>query len=221
MLAFILQARAALTLPIFLALDVRRPSSPIRLVPGDPDRGAHAASAASRPSGLPSCATSWASTSRSGSSSATISGTSCMAISAPRSSRHEPVLTRVPDALSRPPWSSRSAAMLLRHRPRHSGRRDRRRCGAARVYRPDAHGAAAHRLLHADLLVGPAAHHARSPAARPDAGVGPHRPHQYYFEPVTGFMLIDSLLSGQEGAFRSRCATSSCRRSCSAPSRSR
>ena len=25
----------------------------------------------------------------------------------------------------------------------------------------------------------------------------------YYFEPVTGFMLIDSLLSGQEGAFRS------------------
>ncbi len=25
----------------------------------------------------------------------------------------------------------------------------------------------------------------------------------YYFEPVTGFMLIDSLLSGQEGAFKS------------------
>lgn len=25
----------------------------------------------------------------------------------------------------------------------------------------------------------------------------------YYFEPVTGFMLVDSLLSGQEGAFRS------------------
>lgn len=25
----------------------------------------------------------------------------------------------------------------------------------------------------------------------------------YFFEPVTGFMLIDSLLSGQEGAFRS------------------
>ena len=25
----------------------------------------------------------------------------------------------------------------------------------------------------------------------------------YYFEPVTGFMLIDSLLSGQEGAFSS------------------
>ena len=30
---------------------------------------------------------------------------------------------------------------------------------------------------------------------------------KYYFEPVTGFMLIDSLLSGQEGAFWSRCAT--------------
>jgi dipeptide transport system permease protein len=28
----------------------------------------------------------------------------------------------------------------------------------------------------------------------------------YYFEPVTGFMLIDSLLSGQEGAFRSALA---------------
>ena len=25
---------------------------------------------------------------------------------------------------------------------------------------------------------------------------------KYYFEPVTGFMLIDCLLSGQKGAFR-------------------
>ena len=45
---------------------------------------------------------------------------------------------------------------------------------------------------------------------------------KYYFEPVTGFMLIDTLLSDQKGAFRRRAsATSFCRPSCSAPSRSR
>ena len=38
----------------------------------------------------------------------------------------------------------------------------------------------------------------------------------FFFEPVTGFMLIDSLLSGQEGRFCLGCpATSSCRPSCS------
>ena len=36
----------------------------------------------------------------------------------------------------------------------------------------------------------------------------------YFFPNVTGFMLIDSLLSGQEGAFNPRRATSHCRRSC-------
>ena len=45
---------------------------------------------------------------------------------------------------------------------------------------------------------------------------------QYYIEPVTGFLLIDSLLSGDKGAFRSALVASrSCRRSCSAPCRSR
>ena len=34
---------------------------------------------------------------------------------------------------------------------------------------------------------------------RLDAGLGPHRRSQYYFEPVTGFMLIDTLLSGPAG----------------------
>ena len=44
---------------------------------------------------------------------------------------------------------------------------------------------------------------------------------QYYVEPVTGFLLIDSLLSDDKGAFALGARrTSSCRRSCSAPCRS-
>ena len=60
-------------------------------------------------------------------------------------------------------------------------------------------GVVAHRLFDADLLVGPAADPAVLGAARLDAGLGPHRRCSYYFEPVTGFMLIDSLLSRREG----------------------
>ena len=63
-------------------------------------------------------------------------------------------------------------------------------------------GVGARRLFHADLLVGPAAHH---PLLR-HAGWTPVSGRislLYFFPPVTGFMLIDSLLSGQPGAFRS------------------
>ena len=38
---------------------------------------------------------------------------------------------------------------------------------------------------------------------RLDAGLGPHLAACIFFPPVTGFMLIDSLLSGQKGAFTS------------------
>jgi dipeptide transport system permease protein len=41
----------------------------------------------------------------------------------------------------------------------------------------------------------------------------------YYFPSVTGFMLIDSLISGQKGAFLSACRISSCPRSCWQPYR--
>lgn len=53
-----------------------------------------------------------------------------------------------------------------------------------------------------DLLVGPAADHPvfRHPAM--DAGFGAHLA-DVLLPPVTGFMLIDSLLSGQKGAFAS------------------
>ena len=44
---------------------------------------------------------------------------------------------------------------------------------------------------------------------------------QYYIEPITGFLLIDSLLSGQKARSGRRPRTSSCRRSCWAPTRSR
>ena len=44
---------------------------------------------------------------------------------------------------------------------------------------------------------------------------------KYDVEPVTGFMLIDTWFSDEPGPLSSmRCTTSSCRRSCSAPSRS-
>ena len=47
-----------------------------------------------------------------------------------------------------------------------------------------------------------------------------HRRCTYFFPPVTGFMLIDSLLSGQKGAFASALTPPDpADRSCSAPSR--
>ena len=71
------------------------------------------------------------------------------------------------------------------------------------IVRPHPDGHLAHRLLDADLLVGPAADHPvlRHPAM--DAGLRADRRCIYYVEPVTGFMLIDSLLSDEQGAFRS------------------
>ena len=45
------------------------------------------------------------------------------------------------------------------------------------------------------LLIISLGHAGAGPGVRPDRAIA------YYFDPVTGFMLIDSLLSGQEGAF--------------------
>ena len=58
------------------------------------------------------------------------------------------------------------------------------------------------RLFHAHLLVGIVAHYLFFGILgwTPVSG---RISFLYYFEPVTGFMLIDSLLSGQEGAFAS------------------
>ena len=92
-------------------------------------------------------------------------------------------------------------ALADRDRDRPAG--GHRRRGQARLdLRPSADGRLADRLLDADLLVGAALDHLllRQPAL--DAGLGPDRV-LYFFEPVTGFMLIDSLLSGEEGAFAS------------------
>ena len=82
-------------------------------------------------------------------------------------------------------------------------------------------GALAHRLLDADLLVGPAAHHVRSASSGWTPVSGRIDLINYYFEPVTGFMPIDALLSGPAGRLLLGPAPSrSCRPSCSAPSRS-
>jgi dipeptide transport system permease protein len=64
-------------------------------------------------------------------------------------------------------------------------------------------GRCAHRLFDADLLVGPAADPASSRCISAGRRCRAASRLQYFIEPVTGFMLIDSLLSGEKGAFRS------------------
>ena len=106
------------------------------------------------------------------------------------------------------PGDARTVA--LRHHPRHPPRRagGHLRGGQARlVARPGDDGHGAGRLFDADLLVGAAADHLLLRQARLDAGVGAHRAARISSKPVTGFMLIDSLLLGQKGAFGRRCST--------------
>ena len=63
-------------------------------------------------------------------------------------------------------------------------------------------GARTDRLFHADILVGDPADPVVLGDARGDAG---QRPHRYHLRrpPITGFMLIDSSVSDDSGAFRS------------------
>jgi len=76
----------------------------------------------------------------------------------------------------------------------------RHHCGrqAQFVPGPRRDGRIAHGLLHADFLVGPAADPAVFGAAGPDAGVRPASTVQYFIEPVTGFLLIDTLLGRRD-----------------------
>ena len=115
-------------------------------------------------------------------------------------------------------------AVALRHaarRPdRPAGRRGRRRQARLGV-RPRPHGHLAHRLLDADLLVGPAADHPVLGHPAVDAGLRAH---------LAAVLLPagDRLHADRQPARRpgrrvrlGRSATSSCRPSCSARSRSR
>ena len=92
---------------------------------------------------------------------------------------------------------------------------------ARRLVRLGADDGLAVRLFHADLLVGPDAHHVLLGDARLDAGLRAHRSHQLQLRHA------DRLHADRRGAVgsagrgaRTRCAISSCPRSCSAPCRS-
>ena len=111
-------------------------------------------------------------------------------------------------------------AMLFAVAARHPGRRHRRRQARQRL-RPGADGLRAHRLFHADLLVGPSPHHARLRLLGPDARVGPDRSHQVLLR--AGHRLHADRHPAdpaRRAPSRTRSATSSCRPSCSAPFRS-
>ena len=112
-----------------------------------------------------------------------------------------------------------TVAMLLAVIDRHSGRHLRGR-QARLLVRPADHGRGPDRLFHADLLVGPAAHHLLLRHAGLDAGFRPHRP--AIFLPAGHRLHADRQPAvGQERRLLARpSATSSCRRSCWPPSRS-
>ena len=93
----------------------------------------------------------------------------------------------------------------LRDRRRHRGRRPGRgdRGDQARlVLRSGGHGFGAGRLFHADLLVGPLLIILFSGVLGWTPVSGRISP-MYFFPTVTGFLLIDTLLSGDGGAFAS------------------
>ncbi len=191
-------------MPTFIGVTISAFSF-IRLLPGDPvlvlageargqrpERHAETGGAAS------------ASTSRSGSSISTyleqlLRGDFGTSFASPPSA---PVIFEFFSLLPGDASSSRSCAIDSRHRARHS-RRHLRRDQARLLVRPGHHGHCADRLFHADLLVGPAAHHLllRHLGWTPVSG---RIALSFFFQPVTGFMLIDTSAVRAKGPPSSR-----------------
>ncbi len=76
------------------------------------------------------------------------------------------------------------------------------RRGEARLdLRSPDHGRRAHRLFHADLLVGPAAHPHLLACGFGWTPVSGRIDNDYYFEGTSGFMIYDAIMSDEDGAF--------------------
>ena len=115
---------------------------------------------------------------------------------------HEPVISEFADAVSRRPSSLRLCAILFAlclGLPAGIIAAVRRNS----IFDHGVMGDLAHRLFDADLLVGPAADPACSRCSSDWTPVSGRIAVQYFVEPVTGFLLIDALLAGEWGAFRS------------------
>ena len=200
MLRFLLR-RVTLIVPTFVGVTLLS-FLLIHLVPGRPDRGAHGRARHRRPSGSPRLR--HAVRPRPAAVAAvprTTSRRCCTAISAPRSSRSEPVWHEFLALFPATVELSVCAILFALVVGLPLGVIAAVRRGSAFDY--GLMGMSRHRRLHADLLVGADADPGVLRRARLDAGVGPHQRRVSTSQPWTGFMLIDCWFSDDAGALRS------------------